>query len=303
MKQLLAVSLLIVLINNGRAGQETLPYMDEFLVNRAKLALQVEKQLEEETKNIQESKIPQKSVALAVGMSAVVPGTGQFYAKSYIKAGLFMAVEIGAWAVNLSYNNKGDAKDAEFHTFADQHWSEYRYWSYINYINSQFGDPQNIGIYDFTPEPAPNGGTWYLINSDIYNKQVVDNLRTIEGIFPGHTHRLPDTKTQQYYEMIGKYPEQFGNAWEDAHFDKIYSGFEGDITPMNDAYSQMRAEANNLYNKAGYGAMVLIVNHLISAIDAGFTTRSYNRRQMSLSYQSRPMNGEFVNMWGVDFSW
>jgi hypothetical protein len=49
--------------------------------------------------------------------------------------------------------------------------------------------------------------------------------------------------------------------------------------------------------------MAALINHVISAVDAGFTTRRYNRRQMKLSYDNRIYNGEFVNMFGVAFIW
>jgi hypothetical protein len=302
MKYLWLILFLFSFQSNGFAVKDSLVFYDDFLLNRALLSQKVDENLDQQVQDISMSNVPQKSIPLAVGMSAVVPGAGQFYAKSYIKAGIFLAVEVGAWAANIHYNNEGDKKDAEFHTFADQNWSEYRYWSYVNYLNSQLADPL-IQVYPFYEEMSSYGGTWYLINENIYNQDVIEDLRTIEDDFPNHTHRLPATKTQQYYEMIGKYPGQFGNAWADATFNARYSGFEGRITPLNDNYSQMRAEANSLYDKAGYGAMVVLVNHIIAAIDAGFTTRSYNRRQMRMSYQSRAINGEFVNMFGLDFTW
>jgi len=293
------------MVNSGFAAEDSLIFYDDVLLNRIQLSQKVDKNLDQQVQSISMGNVPQKSIPLAVGMSAIVPGTGQFYAKSYIKAGLFFAVEAGAWAVNIHYNNEGDKKDAEFHTFADQNWSEHRYWSYINYRSSQdLGDSpypfENMEIMEFNDG---SGRTWYLIPQDDYTPELIGQLRSIEGDFPNHTHRLPETMTQQYYEMIGKYPGQFGNAWMDATFNAMYSGFEGRITLMNDNYAQMRADANSLYDKAGYGAMVILVNHIVSAIDAGFTTRSFNRRQMRMSYQSRSINGEFVNMFGLDFVW
>jgi hypothetical protein len=61
----------------------------------------------------------------------------------------------------------------------------------------------------------------------------------------------------------------------------------------------MRDEANRLYDKAAYGTMIALVNHVISAIDAGFSTRRYNQRQIKLSYQNRRYENEYVNMFGL----
>jgi hypothetical protein len=249
----------------------------------------------------------QRSVGKAVAFSLLVPGSGQFYSKSYIKSAIFLAVEIGAWATNFSYHKKGDNKDREFKTFADNNWDERRYWSYVNYSaqgEEQYANyivPENY----FHQEPAPNGGTWYLIDQDYYNahrSEIISNLRYVEE--KEFSHRLPSSKTQQYYEMIGKYPHQFGAAWSDASFNVIYSGPDN-ITPNNNFYMDMREQANRLYDKAQYGLMVALVNHVVSAIDAGFTARSYNRRQLQLemSYKNMDFQGEYVNMFGVNMKW
>lgn len=247
------------------------------------------------------SSVPAKSVGKAVLFSALVPGAGQFYANSYIKAAGFLAIEALAWTINISYNNQGDDKDAEFKRYADQNWSEQRYWSYLYYrLNGQeelypdFPHGQYDGdiFVDNAGRPVING--WEAA------EQVLQEFASTEYI-RAFSHTLPDTKTQQYYEMIGKYPAQFGNAWADASFDVEYQDFGlGHITPMNDEYAIMRDEANKLYDKAAYGSMIALLNHLVSAVDAGFTARHYNRRQMSLTYHQKVYSsGDHVNMFGL----
>jgi len=244
-----------------------------------------------------------KSIGRSVLFSALVPGSGQLYAKSYLKAGLFLATEITGWMINIRYNKLGDEKDAEFRRFADRYWSEYRYWSFVNYKAAQANVP------GFTPYPydtiSPFGKIWYLIKKDIYGPDVINELRKVETRIPGFTHTLPKTKTQQYYEMIGKYPEQFGNAWEDASFEEYYSGYRNKVTPFNQKYTDMRLKSNRYYDIAGYGAMTLLVNHVIAAIDAGFTARNYNRKRVKMAfyYQNIPYKGEYVNLFGMNLAW
>ena len=192
----------------------------------------------------------QKSIGKAVVFSAVVPGTGQFYAKSYVKAAVFLAVEVTAWAVYFSNTKKGDKRDGEFKQYAGENWNESRYWSYVNWVGS------NNEIYSdlVVPEDyietvtAPNGGEWHLINEQYYQAnrdEILAKLREIEQ--NEFSHRLPSTTTQQYYEMIGKYPGQFGNAWSDASFDRRYSGPDN-ITSNNNFYMETREEANRYYD-------------------------------------------------------
>ncbi len=82
------------------------------------------------------------------------------------------------------------------------------------------------------------------------------------------THRLPDTKTQQYYEMIGKY-EQFVRGWDDV---LALSDSTGQ-SENRDKYMDMRYDSDTYLKRAGYAAGFILLNHIISAIDASIATR------------------------------
>jgi hypothetical protein len=243
------------------------------------------------------------SITKAVVFSSVIPGIGQFYAKSYIKAAVFFAVEVAAWTIYFSNRKKGDEKDSEFKAYADARWSEYRYWSYVNWVADEYYE--NYDPFPWETYEADYGGYWYLIDPDYYNAnqdEIISVLRDIEGT--EFSHRLPDTKTQQYYEMIGKYPGQFGNAWDDANFDSQYSG-PSNITAHNDYYMSMRDDSNRFYDIAQYGLMAVLVNHVVSAIEAGFNARRYNRRHFAveMSYKNMNYKSEYVNMFGLNLIW
>lgn len=275
------------------ADEASLEDLNKILIQRAELAMQLEENLQEESQEAAQNGGSTKSVARSVLYSALVPGLGQFYAKSYIKAGVFAAAEIAAWAVNIHYDKLGDDKNAEYERFGDQNWSEQRYWSYVYYETKEHPD------FDLDP-------SMFEIDQNSQGEPIIQNWQEVEDdlerfasseYISGFTHTLPETKTQQYYEMIGKYPKQFGKAWVDASF------FSDRVTEKNIFYTNLSKEAENLYDKAGYGSMAALINHIISAVDAGFTTRSFNRRQMRFSYQNRRFNGEYVNMFGMTFAW
>ena len=279
---------------------------EELLARRLELRTQAMNQSFDSTGSLTESKVPgQKSVGKAVVFSAVLPGSGQYYAKSYVKAAVFLAIEVTAWAVYFSNTKKGDTRDSEFKQFAGENWSEYRYWSYVNWVATNNPEYENLDLFPYVEEDAPNGGKWYLIPPDFYNSnrdEILNTLREVEG--NEFSHRLPATTTQQYYEMIGKYPGQFGNAWSDASYDRRYSGPDN-ITTKNNFYMETRDQANRFYDYAQYGLMAVLINHVVSAIDAGFTTRNYNRKlvKMEMSYKNLRYKREYVNMFGVNLSW
>ena len=72
-----------------------------------------------------------KSPVLAGVMSAVLPGSGEFYVGEYLKAALFFAVEVTLITVAVVNNNEGDKLTAEFEAFADEHWSVVDYADYL----------------------------------------------------------------------------------------------------------------------------------------------------------------------------
>jgi hypothetical protein len=173
-----------------------------------------------------------KSVKKAFLYSLIVPGSGEFYAGSKIKAAVFLGLDVTFWALYFNYHGKGQDKEAEYEDFADLHWSED---DYIIWLIATYNIPSDTQAF-LDPET---------------------------GEMVKLSHHLPDTKTNQYYEMIGKY-EQFAAGWEG-------SGYRDD-------YLNMRYDANDLLNKAKYAAMFSLGNHILSAFDAALTVKRYNKR-------------------------
>jgi hypothetical protein len=71
-----------------------------------------------------------KSVKRAFLYSLIIPGTGEFYAGSKIKAVLFFGLDVTFWSLYFNYHGKGKDKEDEYIAFADKNWDEdyYRAW-------------------------------------------------------------------------------------------------------------------------------------------------------------------------------
>jgi len=210
-----------------------------------------------------------KSPWLAAGMSMVVPGSGEFYAESYWRSAAFFAVEVAAWVFAYSYDKKGDNQTNFFQTYADQHWSV---WRYGIYTEGNLNPPD--GPYNWKKNPTydPNMKPWDQVNWDELNRME----RDIGGYY---SHVLPPHGDQQYFEEIGKYP-QFNQGWDDANPNLApdYSTIVANITPHFTYYSDERGKANSYYNTASTFVSVAIINHVLSAIDAALAVHSFNRR-------------------------
>ncbi|MFA6597344.1 MAG: hypothetical protein WCS69_06445 [Ignavibacteriaceae bacterium] len=200
-----------------------------------------------------------KSPMLAGLFSIVLPGAGEFYTGNYLKAAVFAAVEAGAIVLAVSYNKKGDNQTNYFQNYADGHWSIKRYaeWTINNaaYINS------SIDVSQYS-----------VISSDgTVNHAELNRLERDLG--SGYSHALPPHGEQQYYELIGKYP-QYSHGWDDA----IQSETDFHILSPNFLdYSKMRGKANDYYNVSDKAVIGLYVNHLLSGLDAIWSAISFNQ--------------------------
>ena len=117
----------------------------------------------------------EKSPKTAFLLSLLVPGLGEFYAGTKMRAAGFMGAEAFTWLAYSSWRGKGNDIKAEFRVFADQNWNEARYRAWQAYNASQLESQQY-----FETETLPSK------SQDI----------------------------QQYYELIGKYA-QFVYGWDD----------------------------------------------------------------------------------------
>jgi len=176
--------------------------------------------------------------------SMMIPGTGQLYAGSKTKAFIFMGIEALAWGGYMVWHGQGKKQEDDNNAFADANWDPERYYNWL------------IETYGIT--------------SDTMEFSEGDETKTF-------THHLPDTKTQQFYEMIGKY-EQFRYGWVDSDYLTQDSS-----SAYRAAYLLDRDKANSKFDKAKLGAIVSLANHLFSAFDAALSARRYNRQQDSFS--------------------
>jgi hypothetical protein len=241
----------------------------------------------------------------ALLLSAIIPGAGQFYAKSPIFGGVFLAAEIFAWSQVASYHSKGMSKDDEFHSWADQYWTYYNsaggdFGSYLGYefwVATTYGLNGSPETWFRLPDTtqAPTVEDWQALTWD----EKMNHLPT------GFTHNLdPNNKDQQYFEMIGKY-DQFWAGWPESgdygnysygnppsrsnnptitnlqHWTwDAYSNSSGNWVhnSYRDHYQDLRNESNNALDISKNYTMVVMGNHLLSALHAGFAVSLHNRK-------------------------
>lgn len=221
-----------------------------------------------EEKNIKEnfhksiSATNEKSLALGGVLSAIVPGAGEFYAKSYLKAGIFLAIEAGMWIGYAVYQNKESNQIDYYQSLANKEWDVRKYARWIH-------DKITGGSGVNPDEPDLN--------------TLRSQLNAVESVTFSHT--LPAYGTQQYYELIGKY-QSFVAGWTDAD-NSVISGtvnyndpnsWVNYRTTLQLNYGVIRQQANDYYDTSIRFVMGAIVNHILSAADAVWSVSMFNKK-------------------------
>lgn len=232
--------------------------------------LQVGKQI-----NLFPESTDKKSAFLAGVLSFLVPGAGEFYSGEYLKAGIFLGVEAAVITVALTYDKKGNDQTESFQNFANQNWDAARYaqWTldHLQQLNASV-TPEEINYYSEN-----------LFNGETVNWNILNDME--RSIGNGYSHSLPPFGDQQYYELIGKYP-QYAGGWNDFNSDDYH-----DISPNFTYYSGERGKANDYYNVASKAVIGIYINHFLSTLDAVWSAISFNN---NIAMNLRVNNFQFV---------
>jgi hypothetical protein len=242
-----------------------------------------------------------RSVPLALGLSAVVPGAGQAYNRDWIKSAVAFAIEGALLAGYLSWRSRGLDGEEAYQEYAHAFWSPAHYASWLNdYV--VFLNEEHNGSIGAAPIIVPEGidftrpGDWTSQQSALV-RQLFSTIQSVESeLFHPETgasfsHKLPFFGEQQYYELIGKY-FQFAPGWEDYPAWKDGGEFTGAIDPEQTGpggtkvniggrfldYASDHADANTLLRNASRVTSFIVLNHVVAAIDAAISARLHNLR-------------------------
>lgn len=120
--------------------------------------------------------------------------------------------------------------------------------------------------------------------------------------------------------MIGKYLEQFGVGWPgewdnplnyNNGFDPLsYFSSVGDThwyagNLFAKTYSDMRHDSNTLLETRDNFFKIVMINHVLSAFDAGFTVSRHNRKLVEgvIGAETKLHNGEVVPVGTLSLRW
>lgn len=217
--------------------------------------------------------------------SLVLPGSGQYHSERYTKAAIFFGAEVALIAYAIISDNNGNKKTEEFERYAEAHWSAERYARWIEAHGKADYGPTSVTFSEADFAAIRNSYDFSKINAWEQGSHE-----------EGFSHQLPKFREQQYYELIGKY-RQFKFGWDQYPLDgqgvPISDNKKYDDLLTADAqitnYATERARANDYYYAASFAVSVLVINHVVSALDAYLSTKLFNK-EISASLGMKPVD-------------
>ncbi len=212
-----------------------------------------------------------KSPVVSGVLSAILPGAGQVYNEDWWIAGIFVIAEAALITTAVVYDNKGDDQTEYFENYADAYTNPDHNWSVVRYAE-WLAQYQSANLEEIIIPGTEGLPPWERVYWDKLNAAETGS------------HKLPPYGDQQYYELIGKYP-QYSPGWND------FTGGSNKeiISPNFEYYSVQRGVANDYYYTSSTAVVGIYINHILSAAEAVWGATRFNKN-LAVNFRVVPFN-------------
>lgn len=244
---------------------------------------------------IDEMKGHYKSPRRALFMSLIIPGSGQLYVGgskfNYARGVAYLAIEGALWGGWYYYSvHKYDRQVSRYRNFAKEHYNAVTYETKVYGLYNQLSDETEEG----------NFGTRYMSDRESYCKSIygtatANGCYSNDGLFPNEESHLSALKSVNVWNTLSNkgayYSAISGNAyvlgWDDAQ-DEVTSADALDLSSSTSEtvalgssenlkhYRKLRSKANDYADMQAWFFGGLILNHLVSAVDAAWSAHVHN---------------------------
>ena len=223
--------------------------------------------------------------------SLILPGAGQWYNKSPAwKIGLFAGIEAASIFSGLQWKKKAEDIRLQYEIFADQNW-DLETWVF-NTLNTPIGNYADVhinGTHKLTL--VLSGSLAVQYGNYVSSDSLENNAHWV------YTNEVSVLRDRDFYENIGKY-DQFVGGWIDCYGlanNQLWFEVEKDVgdsteiiisTPNKEDYVNQRGRSNDYLNMAKYAVSAVMFNHVISALEAVWSTQIRNRPKKERKVQT-----------------
>ena len=223
--------------------------------------------------------------------SLILPGAGQWYNKSpALKIGLFAGIEAASIFSGLQWKKKAEDIRLQYEIFADQNW-DLETWVF-NTLNTPIGNYADVhinGTHKLTL--VLSGSLAVQYGNYVSSDSLENNAHWV------YTNEVSVLRDRDFYENIGKY-DQFVGGWIDCYGlanNQLWFEVEKDVgdsteiiisTPNKENYVNQRGRSNDYLNMAKYAVSAVMFNHVISALEAVWSTQIRNRTKKERKVQT-----------------
>ena len=223
--------------------------------------------------------------------SLILPGAGQWYNKSPAwKIGLFAGIEAASIFSGLQWKKKAEDIRLQYEIFADQNW-DLETWVF-NTLNTPLGNYADVhinGTHKLTL--VLSGSLAVQYGNYVSSDSLENNAHWV------YTNEVSVLRDRDFYENIGKY-DQFVGGWIDCYGlanNQLWFEVEKDVgdsteiiisTPNKEDYVNQRGRSNDYLNMAKYAVSAVMFNHVISALEAVWSTQIRNRTKKERKVQT-----------------
>lgn len=247
-------------------------------------------------KNLKEYRSPK----VAMLMSLFIPGLGQAYIKNYWRAGLYVAAEAAIIGISVVFMNKGKDKYNQATGFADGNFSSAKMKTYYNdlesWLQQKWGDDTtsiqsalgNISmdtLKSFMHACSLRTQEFYSTIKDKAYTQGWNDCQPSFAEITGSTAPDPGLQLQDqpgYQNRYYRYSDTLGLSYliniKNKDNDALIPDGEAQYGYSADqrTYRMLMSQSNDNYKTATTVAFILLINHVVSAVDALIFANMYN---------------------------
>ena len=255
---------------------------------------------------IDEMKGRYKSPRKALFMSLVVPGAGQLYVGgstfTNVRGGIYLALEAALWGSWYYFSvYKYDEQVKDYKKFAKRHYSIGRYEAGMRELFDQLSDDSEESRFE-----SRYMGSRENFCEAIYGNASASGCYTGDRLFrndQAHFDRFSVTNPvslEEEIENVGSFydgatvyqqiaDKSYVLGWDDVESPAVAMTLELDVDEPSDGivplassynmkeYRSMRSKANDYADMQVWFFGGLILNHIVSAVDAALTANAHNR--------------------------